>query len=237
MKWIRCLARLLMCGLAMCELVAAQQVRRQSAAERVHGIWQKRVKEFEQENRALKKNVVLLGDSITEGFDVKKYFPGKPVLNRGIGSDVIGMENDPLGEGVRGVMSRLKVSVFDCCTTHVFMMIGINDLGDGRTPDEMLKGYRRLVEAIQRDAPGVTIHIESLLPTRARYAHHNPNVRTFNALLRQLAAEMRCPYMDLHALYADDKGELRAEFTRDGLHLKPDAYALWKREIDHAMSW
>ncbi len=45
-----------------------------------------RVNQFETENEQL-KNVVLVGDSITEGFDIKKYFPGRRFLNRGIGGD------------------------------------------------------------------------------------------------------------------------------------------------------
>ena len=48
-----------------------------------------RVRSFEEQNRLL-QNVVLLGDSITEGFDTEKYLPGRRVINRGIGSDVIG---------------------------------------------------------------------------------------------------------------------------------------------------
>ena len=48
---------------------------------------------------------------------------------------------------------------------------------------------------------------------------------------------MSCPLIDLHALYADEKGELRAELTRDGLHLISTAYDPWKREIEKAMGW
>src|SRR5215212_9732111 len=51
--------------------------------------WQNRVRAFKEQNLAW-QNVVLLGDSITEGFDVTKHFPGRRVLNRGIGADVIG---------------------------------------------------------------------------------------------------------------------------------------------------
>src|SRR5689334_20328167 len=48
-----------------------------------------RVDEFRHENE-LFQNVILVGDSITEGFDVQKYLPGRRVINRGIGADVIG---------------------------------------------------------------------------------------------------------------------------------------------------
>src|SRR5215213_5149727 len=39
--------------------------------------YKNRVKSFREQNKDLKtsKNVILLGDSITEGFDIAKYFP------------------------------------------------------------------------------------------------------------------------------------------------------------------
>jgi lysophospholipase L1-like esterase len=35
----------------------------------------------------------------------------------------------------------------------------------------------------------------------------------------------------------DDKGELKKEFTADGLHLKPDGYKVWQAEIEKALNW
>jgi len=88
-----------------------------------------RVRAFKDENLLL-QNIVLLGDSITEGFDVPTYFPGRRVLNRGIGGDVIG--NALPQDDLRGVLRRMDESVFDCAATDVFLMIGINDLNSGR---------------------------------------------------------------------------------------------------------
>ena len=67
------------------------------------------------------QNVVLLGDSITEGFDVTKFLPGRRVLNRGIGGDVIG--NALPADDKRGILARLDESVFNCAATDVFLLI------------------------------------------------------------------------------------------------------------------
>lgn len=194
----------------------------------------KRQAEFRKENRAF-QHVVLLGDSITEGFNVKKYFPGHNVLNRGISSDTIGISPDP--KDLRGVLKRLDTSVFDCCTTHVFLMIGINDLGDRRTPEDMIVGYRKILRTIHDRAPWITVHVESVLPTRGRFAFHNANVVKFNRMIRAAAKEFGYPYMDLHKMMSDDKGELRADLTREGLHINAAAYEIWKKQIDKAMGW
>jgi lysophospholipase L1-like esterase len=193
-----------------------------------------RVKAFKEQNQQL-QYVVLLGDSITEGFDVPTYFPGRRVLNRGIGADVIGNalpDDDP-----RGVLRRLNESVFDCAATDVFLLIGINDLGSGRTPEVMEPGYREILERIKKGAPEVRVHIQSVLPTRDNHAKHNENVRDFNERLQELAKEFEYDYVDLHTLMADEKGELKAEFTGDGLHLNAEAYKIWFDEISQAMNW
>ena len=203
-----------------------------SAFFQVH--WKDRVRAFNEQNLAW-RNVVLLGDSITEGFDVAKYFPGRRVLNRGIGADVIG--NGLPTNDVRGVLGRLDSSVYDCAATDVFILIGINDLGAGHTPDVMEQGYREMLQRIHTNAPGVRIHIESVLPTRGNYAHHNANIRDFNERLRKMAAEFGCDYLDLHQLMIDDQGELKPEFTHEGLHLTAPAYVVWQAEVLKAMGW
>ncbi len=196
--------------------------------------WDNRVKSFKEQNLAW-RNVVLLGDSITEGFDVTTYLPGRRVLNRGIGADVIG--NGLPADDRRGILRRLDSSVFDCAAADVFLMIGINDLGAGRSLEVMEQGYREILRRIQESAPSVRVHVQSVLPTRGKYARHNANVREFNDRLRKLATEFKYDYLDLHKLMVDGQGELKDEFTPEGLHLKPAAYAVWRAELLKVLGW
>jgi lysophospholipase L1-like esterase len=93
------------------------------------------------------------------------------------------------------------------------------------------------LERIKKGAPEVRVHIQSVLPTRDNHAKHNENVRDFNERLQKLAKEFEYDYVDLHTLMADEKGELKAEFTGDGLHLNAEAYKIWFDEISQAMNW
>jgi lysophospholipase L1-like esterase len=199
--------------------------------------WIDRVNSFREQNKKhySEKNVILLGDSITEGFNVDKYFPDRHVLNRGIGADVIG--NALPESDKRGILRRMDESVFDCNPNDVFLLIGINDLGSGRKPDTIEAGYREILEQIKKQAPTVHVHVQSVLPTRGNYAKHNANVNDVNKRLQKLAKEFGYDYIDLHSKMTDDKGELKKEFTNDGLHLKPDGYKVWKAEIDRNLGW
>lgn len=216
---------------------AAEQAPKQpevdwAALFKIH--WQNRVKAFKEQNENL-RNVVLLGDSITEGFEVAKYFPGRRILNRGIGADVIG--NAMPADDPRGVLQRLNESVFDCAATDVFILIGINDLNTGRTVESMEVGYRELLKRIRERLPAVKIHVQSVLPTRGPHAKQNAPVLAFNEKLKKLAEEFACDWIDLHRSMRDEKGELKAEFTNDGLHLTEPAYRLWRAEVLRALRW
>jgi len=193
-----------------------------------------RVQNFREQNQVF-QNVVLVGDSITEGFDVAKYFPGRRVLNRGIGADVIGNALPP--DDKRGVLKRMDESFFDCSARDAFLLIGINDLGDGHTPEVMEAGYREILDRIKKQAPMLRVHVQSVLPTRGAHAKHNANVNDFNQRLQKLAKEYGYDYIDLHSQMADDKGELKKEFTADGLHLNAEGYKVWKAQIDRTLGW
>jgi len=178
---------------------------------------------------------VAFGDSITEGFDVPTYLPGRRVLNRGIGADVIG--NALPADDKRGVLKRLDESIFDCAPRDVFLLIGINDLGDGHTPQVMEAGYREILDRVKKHSPAVRIHLQSVLPTRGNFAKHNANVKDFNSRLQKLAKDFDYDFIDLHALMADDKGELKSDLTTDGLHLKDPGYKIWKAQIERTLGW
>jgi lysophospholipase L1-like esterase len=193
-----------------------------------------RVQNFREQNRIF-ENVVLVGDSITEGFDVAKWFPNRRVLNRGIGADVIG--NALPADDERGVLKRMNESFFDCAARDAFLLIGINDLGDSRTPETIEAGYREILKRTKKEAPTLRLHIQSVLPTRGAHAKHNANVLDVNERLQKFAKEFGYDYIDLHSQMMDDKGELKAEFTADGLHLNDAGYKVWKAQIERTMGW
>lgn len=196
--------------------------------------YENRVKVFAEQN-LLMQHVVLLGDSITEGFDPSRYLPGRRVLNRGIGADVIG--NNLPAVDKRGVLKRLDESVFNCSPTHLFILIGINDLGQGHTPEVVEEGYREILTRIRERLPKLPIYVQSVLPCSGRFTFHNDNIRDVNRRLKKLAMEFKCQYIDLHAKFTDDQGELKAEFTTEGLHLTPAAYESWADIVEGKIGW
>ena len=151
------------------------------------------------------------------------------VVNRGIGGDI-----------TFGMLDRLSL-ITVLKPSKIFLLIGINDIGKDIPPPVIAQNIGRIIDRIRKESPGTAIILQTLLPvnpTVNQFPQHydkNDKVTEVNTLLRALAKEKALPLADLHALFRDDKGLLRADLTNDGLHLNPggNGYAIW---IDHLRS-
>ena len=62
------------------------------------------------------QSIIFLGDSLTEWFELGKYFPGLAIINEGIAGDT-----------TYGVLQRLE-AIIKKPAKKIFLMIGINDI-------------------------------------------------------------------------------------------------------------
>ncbi len=217
--------------------VAAGQPASAPATQAVADQWAQhyrdRVAQFEREN-VPPQNVVLVGSSHVEGFDASLLAPRWHVINRGIAADRIGI-------GARGILHRLDCSVFDCQPGVIVLENGVNDLGElwrHGTPslDEIETCYREVVRRIRTRLPDVPLLIADLFPTRDRYADLVPLIVDLNDRLRQIAADCGCTFVAAYPGLADTQGLLRAEYSRDGLHLSDAGYRVWAGLLDEALT-
>ncbi len=179
--------------------------------------------------------IVMLGDSLTEQFFRQKQMSaeinGLTVVNQGISGDQI----DRPTSGT-GVTHRIEL-VAEAKPAVVFVMIGTNDFWGGREePDEVIPQYTKMFRMLKEAAPKARFVWQSLLPASGDKAHLNSKIDELNAHIASLAAEAGDVYVDLHPELEDANGELRAEFTNDGVHLTPAAYQVWLKVIREQMT-
>lgn len=164
---------------------------------------------------------VFFGDSIIEGFDLEHYFPGHVVINRGI-----------VGDHLDGLIERLNNSVVALQPERVFLMIGINDIGDKRDDDYLKSMYVTLLDTLQKTLPETEIYLHSMLPTSARWKNCPPaQIKRMNAFLAVLALERGIKFVNLYSYFLSGMEYLNPELSRDGLHPNQVGYDLWAREI------
>lgn len=169
----------------------------------------------------LKKAVVFLGNSITEAGKWQEILPGKRVLNRGIS-----------GDNTFGVLARLPQIVADK-PSKIFLLIGVNDLKREVPVPVIIQNYQRMVAMIRKESPRTCIYLQSVLPVNDSMLIEpfrkvtNSDVQKLNAALQDLAKQKRVEYVNLHEVFADERGQLVPAETPDGLHLKVPSYVAW----------
>lgn len=170
--------------------------------------------------------IVFMGNSITEQGWWRILFDRKDIENRGIG-----------GDNTFGMIDRLP-DILKAQPRKIFLMAGINDITGGQTVDTIVANIRQMAEMVHAAAPGCKLYVQSVLPVNTeRLAYpgmtgHNPKVAELNGRLVELCGEMSwCEFLNIAPLLSNDKGELRIDLTKDGIHIHPEAYVIWSNYI------
>jgi len=163
-------------------------------------------------------DIVMVGDSLTDGARWDEIFPGLPIKNRGINADT-----------VEGVLERLD-KIIAGKPGKIFILIGTNDLPwyDYRGDHFILNTYEKILNRIKVHLPDTQVYVQSLLPRQRRYARR---IRGLNASLAELAGKTQCEFIDLYPALADANGALRQELTNGHLHLLGAGYRIWAESI------
>jgi len=172
------------------------------------------------------KHIVFLGDSLTEGFNFKKYWPNQPLINRGIGGDYIS-----------GLTERLYSSLCNIQPKAFFILIGINDLGERSPLPEVYDDLRNLKTELSSTYPWVRQYWQSLLPFTRNEAIDWPrfkpaDVMIVNTFLQTQVAESGSRFINLFDHFKDEHGGLPPALSTDGLHLSEAGYDLWAKIIN-----
>jgi len=169
-----------------------------------------------------KADVVMIGDSLTDGGEWAEMFPEQDIVNRGIDSDT-----------THGVLARLD-TILRLEPKRAFLMIGINDFAEQhRSVASVFARYRTLVRRLNE--AGVHVVVQSTLPCNEAKAGWkscaslNPQIAQLDTRLATLASD-DVTFVDLRPALAG-KGGLKKELTYDGVHLNGEGYRLWKEAI------
>lgn len=166
---------------------------------------------FNEENKYLTNiDVAFLGDSLTEGYSLKSFYPDWTVVNRGISGDTtIGLEK------------RLQVSAYDAHPKVISMLIGANNF------DTMLTNYETIVSKIKQNLPQTSVILCSLTSMTGDWAKNNEKARQNNIEIEKIAAKYDYVYADLFNPLLDPTiNELKQEYSVDGGHLTKEGYTV-----------
>lgn len=166
-------------------------------------------------NKVLDNNYIFLGDSITEGYNLDQYYSNYPVVNSGVG-----------GYTTDQILEKLDKMVYRYNPTKVFLLIGTNDITQDRSQEHIINNIKQIIDNIKKNRRYTEIYVESIYPINPRKEKLRDNglINSINNDIKQLCEERDVTYINVHDLLIDDQGNLKSEYSNDGLHLTEKGY-------------
>ena len=178
-------------------------------------------------------DAAFVGDSRTDGF----------MLYSGIGAGrnltSNGLSIFKLAEKKTLTINGEKYTLLEALALEqygkVYLSLGVNELGL-KNDSGFYNSYCEAIDAIRAIQPNAVIYIQGLIPLNEKQIEEyngnkfrltNEHLRVYNDLMKRAAEEKQVVYLDLYSEFVDENGELPAQSSRDGVHLKKDACKQW----------
>jgi lysophospholipase L1-like esterase len=175
-----------------------------------------------------RSQVVFYGSStFTRWVDLAKVFPQVQAINLGFGGSTLAA----CAWFFEQVVPRQR-------PTALLIYAGDNDLGDGRTPQEVVLFFEQLFARILARLGPIPVCFISIKPSPARL-HLRESILFANTCIQRRIATLGTPYsfLDIYPLMVDGQGDPRRNlFEADGLHLSPAGYAVWQQAISEHLT-
>ena len=180
---------------------------------------------------SVENQTVLLGDSITDFFNWYELFydfskvSGQAVYNRGISGDT----TDRL-------LERLYDNVLSIKPRNLVILIGTNDMNRNVPHSATIENMESIIRETKKACPDVNLIIEAVYPINEKMRHRsdkrsNKKIGNINNEYSRLCEKYDCVWLDFTNQLRDDKGNLKSEYTFDGLHINAQAYEVVARNV------
>ena len=115
--------------------------------------------------------------------------------------------------------------------SKIYIMVGINELGRGDEND-FRQAYQDVINQIQSAEPDAYIFINSIMhvskeKNETDELYNNTNINIRNDAIKSLEDKQNIFYLNINEAVDDEEGNLDAETTTDGVHLKGACYEPW----------
>ena len=162
--------------------------------------------------------------SFTKWVDIKEYFPGYPIINRGFG-----------GSSLPDVINYAEQVIIKYKPKQIYIYCGENDLAgnDAVTADTVLNRFKQLYSIIRKNLNKKTeIVFVSIKPSVSRWKLEQKFNET-NALIKNfIESERHIIFLDVHTAMLEPDGMVKKNiFIQDQLHMNAAGYKIWQAII------
>lgn len=185
-----------------------------------------------EEKKVMSENVVFLGDSITEFYDLDKYY-----------DKTYHVQSGHSGDQTKDILGDMDNRVYRYNPSKVFINLGINNFvwGDDSAED-VVNDIKEICDKISKRNPYAEIYIESIYPYNNKWkeiGHDTARDEGFiidrineaNKMLKKYSNEKGYKYIDIYSMLVTEDGKYDFKYTDDGLHPNEEAYKIITEEI------
>jgi lysophospholipase L1-like esterase len=153
--------------------------------------------------------------------DIQSYFPDQHILNRGFG-----------GSQMSDLLYFADQVIVSAQPKLIFIYEGDNDLGSGKSNEQILSDSKALVAHIRKALGQVPVVFITPKPSKARWHLKDKYVAYNEALMEWAGEEPDVSVADLWTPMLDEKGVVLQDiFLKDGLHMNKKGYDIWGKTL------
>lgn len=190
--------------------------------------WEKSISQFEkqdQEQGVKTGGILFVGSSSIRMWDLDKYFPDQPVLNRGFGGSEI-VDSTHFADRII-IKHQPKV---------IFLYAGDNDLARKKTADEVSMDFKEFVAKVHKSLPETRIVFIAIKPSLSRWKLADTIKKANQLIAAQCAKDDLLEFADVWEPMLGEDGKPRPElFKSDGLHMEHAGYLIWQKAVQPYM--
>ncbi len=173
-------------------------------------------------NMPAKGSILFVGSSsFTNWKDVKAYFPGFPIINRGFG-----------GSSLPDVIYYAEQTILKYKPKQIYIYCGENDLAGNKTvtADTVLKRFKQLFSIIRKNLSKKTeVVFVSIKPSVSRWKLEDKFVEANEKIKKFIESKSHASFVNIHTDMLKADGEVMTDiFIKDNLHMNSKGYAIWQ---------
>ncbi|MCC9137146.1 SGNH/GDSL hydrolase family protein [Pontibacter silvestris] len=183
--------------------------------------WESEIREFEKKDSLSMPapgGIVFTGSSSIRKWEtLNQDYPNRPVLNRGFG-----------GSQIEDAVEYFDRIVAKYQPRQVVLYSGDNDIASGKSPDVVLKDFKKFAEQVKQKLPDAELVFLSIKPSLARWDMYDKMQEANRKIEKYASGRNWIKYVDVASPMLGADGKPMPElFVEDGLHMTREGYKLW----------
>lgn len=129
------------------------------------------------------------------------------------------------------ILDHMRERIYQYNPSVVIIELGINDLSNNVSSNDILSNLEKIVLEIQENRPYASIYIESIYPFNSDVSDYDEDffeenvslddIHSINKQIKVLTQDLDVSYIDISKVLSKD-GKLNEKYTDDGIHLNDD---------------